>query len=77
MKKKLTLSLKKEIVEQLDKVQLSQVNGGDDFTTLWGSNCNNSNPAQHQCCTGTETDTGACVSYTTVTNTTPGTCCSC
>lgn len=74
---RLKLSLKKEVIQQLDKVELAQLNGGDDFTTLWGSNCNNSNPAQHECCGGSLTMPECCVSYTTVTGTTPGTCCSC
>ena len=78
-KKKISLSLNKEVIDQLDKIQMSQVKGGDDFTTLWGSNCNNSNPAEHQCCVPDTTDqtTGACVSYTTITDTTPGSCCNC
>lgn len=77
-KKKISLSLNKEVIDQLDKIQMAQIKGGDEFTTLWGSNCNNSDPHKHQCCVPEEPDTtGACVSYTTVTDTTPGSCCNC
>jgi len=70
-KKKISLSLNKEVIDQLDRVQLNHIKGGDEFLTLWGSNCNNSDPNVHQCCVG-DTTMAACVSHTTVTDTTPG-----
>jgi len=74
-KKKISLSLNKEVIDQLDRVQLNRIKGGDEFLTLWGSNCNNSDPVAHQCCTGSPTLAGACVSHTTMTDTTPGAVC--
>ena len=73
-----SLSLNKEVIEQLDKVQLSQIKGGYDFTTLWGSNYYNTNPLQHRCCERDPTTFDvACMSYTSVNDTTPGSCCAC
>jgi natural product precursor len=75
-KKKISLSLNKEVIDQLDKAQLNHIKGGsDDFLSIWGSNCNNSDPNAHACCTGVATEPGACVSYTTITNSTPGNVC--
>jgi|GEM_PF-2092669 len=76
-KKKISLSLNKEVIDQLDKVQLSQIIGGDDITTLFGSNCYNTDPVAHPCCAGEPTISGACISYTSRTDTTPGSCCQC
>lgn len=76
-KKKVSLFLNKEVISQLDKTQASAIKGGELFTTIVGSNCNNSNPAQHQCCTGEPTVSGACVSITTISDSTPGVCAGC
>jgi natural product precursor len=80
MKKlKVSLSLNKEVIDQLDKVELSQIKGGYDvITTLWGSNCYNTDPHRHKCCEGDPTTFDvACMSYTSVNDTTPGSCCAC
>lgn len=64
--KKLSLSLNKEVIDQLDKIEGRNIVGGSDygFLTIWGSNCYNTNPLEHNCCTGTPTtDPGACWSY--------------
>lgn len=73
--KKISLNLNKEVIDQLDKNQLKNIVGGDDyFTTIWGSNCNNTDPHRHKCCEGHD---HTLYSYNTVTCTTPGTCCGC
>jgi natural product precursor len=74
--KKLSLNLNKEVINQLDKTEASNIKGGV-FLTIWGSNCYDTNPAAHNCCTGAATvDPGACTSAGTVNNTAmAGTCC--
>ena len=65
--KKLSLFLNKEVIEQLDRTQANEVNGG--FLSLWGSNCRSTNP-HYACCAGeSSVDPGACT--TTGTNTGP------
>lgn len=73
---KISLKLNKQVIEQLDKNQMSHIKGGGDevLLSLFGSNCNNSDPNAHPCCTGTPEPV---VSYGTVTTTTPGSCCNC
>lgn len=53
-KQKLALKLNKEVIHRLDQQQAGMVNGGkqEAFLSLWGSNCNNSDPNAHKCCTG-------------------------
>jgi len=65
-KKKLSLELNKQVIDQLDQKEAAKIKGGVLFTTIWGSNCNNSDPNAHQCCTGVGTISGACTSTTTV-----------
>ena len=65
-KKKLALSLNKEVIHRLDQQQTGAVNGGkEQFLSIWGSNCNNSDPNAHKCCTGEGTVSGACISVNT------------
>lgn len=74
--KKLSLNLNKEVITHLDKSEASEIRGGE-FLSIWGSNCYNTNPAQHNCCSGASSmDAGACTS-TGSTNYTAmaGTCC--
>lgn len=74
LKKKLSLNLNKEVITQLDKAQAAEIKGG--LTTILGSNCYNTNPVQHNCCSGAGTLAGACTSKTTINQTAmAGTCC--
>ena len=77
-KKRLSLNLNKEVITQLDKAEAAELKGGDlVFLSLFGSNCYNTNPNAHNCCTGKPTTfDAACNSAATVNNTAmPGTCC--
>jgi hypothetical protein len=76
-KKRLSLNLNKEVITQLDKAEAAELKGGDVFLSLFGSKCYNTNPLQHNCCTGVSTqDPGACTSTGTVQQTAiVGTCC--
>lgn len=76
-KPKLSLNLNKEVITQLNNAEASNVMGGDDITSIIGSNCYNTNPVQHNCCTGTVDTVGAaCNSQGTVQLTAlPGSCC--
>ena len=53
------LKLNKESLTILNEKEMAQINGGLNFLSLWGSNCYNTNPGQHQCCAPT-TDTEPC-----------------
>jgi hypothetical protein len=48
MKKELKLN--KESLVILNEKEMSQINGGLNFLSLWGSNCYQTDPARHQCC---------------------------
>ncbi len=57
MKKELKLN--KESLVVLNEKEMSQINGGLNFLSLWGSNCYQTDPQRHQCCEPT-TDTDPC-----------------
>ncbi len=44
------LKLNKESLVVLNDKEMSQINGGLAFLSLWGSNCYDTNPQAHQCC---------------------------
>lgn len=48
MKKQLKLS--KESLTVLNEKEMHQINGGVAFTSLWGSNCYQTDPVKHRCC---------------------------
>jgi hypothetical protein len=77
MKKMLSLNLNKEVITQLDKAEAAQVKGKQAFLSIFGSNCYNTNPVQHNCCSGASSqDPGACTSTGSVNYTAmAGTCC--
>ncbi|MET0636959.1 MAG: class I lanthipeptide [Chitinophagaceae bacterium] len=73
--KKIQLKLNKEVITQLDKIEMKHVAGGkEEFLSIFGSNCKQTDPLRNQCYAGTPTPQ---VSYDTVTSTTPGSCCYC
>ncbi|MBK8192541.1 MAG: class I lanthipeptide [Lewinellaceae bacterium] len=66
---KLSLTLNKQVIEQLDRQQAENIKGGEDFLSLWGSNCRSTNP-KYTCCEGeSSVDPGACTSTGTGTQT--------
>lgn len=47
---KKTLKLNKESLVILNDKEMSQINGGLAFLSIWGSNCYQTDPGRHKCC---------------------------
>lgn len=63
------LKLNKEALTILNEKEMGQINGGLNFLSIWGSNCYQTDPSRHKCCSPVTndacswTDCNVCDSY--------------